>query len=308
MAKRTLQTKEQQMRSETLIADVLPMFRRARWDIEERTKNGYEASIRRFMKYHDTISELNLDAADDYIATVADHPAMARNEAIALRQVAAFATSRGVVQCASVEQLRLPKAPGKRRKPFVQAEVDAIIKTASTSKVGIRDRAIVMLGISAAVRPGEMWAVKLSDLDIENGWITVRRETTKTAAGERSVPLDPQVIAVLEEYISEFRGRKEGPLFLNAHGDPLTQYGFMAIFYRLRDRLREQGIDGYQAYRQRHTGITNWGRAGVPTPIVQQLAGHKSITTTEGYIGKMDRADLSRGAGIFTKTYGRVAS
>ncbi|MGH2499108.1 MAG: hypothetical protein ACRDF0_03330 [Candidatus Limnocylindria bacterium] len=48
-----------------------------------------------------------------------------------------------------------------------------------------------------------------------------------------------------------------------------------SIHCRLRNRLRTKGIDGFQAYRSRHNGITNWVRQGVEAPIVQQLAGHE---------------------------------
>lgn len=81
----------------------------------------------------------------------------------------------------------------------------------------------------------------------------------------------------------------------------------MSVYYRLRNRLRAKGFDGFQAYRARHTGITNWVRQGVEAPIVQQLAGHKSIATTQLYIGRMEKADIrARVPRTFTATYGRA--
>jgi hypothetical protein len=58
-----------------------------------RNKRGHNNSIKPFN--HDTIGELTLASADDCIATVIDHTAMARNKAIALRQLAEWATARG---------------------------------------------------------------------------------------------------------------------------------------------------------------------------------------------------------------------
>lgn len=81
----------------------------------------------------------------------------------------------------------------------------------------------------------------------------------------------------------------------------------MNIHYRLRNRLKERGIDGFMAYRARHTAITNWVRQGVEAPIVQQLAGHRSIVTTQLYIGKMSKSDLAaRVPRAFTAVYGRA--
>lgn len=60
------------------------------------------------------------------------------------------------------------------------------------------------------------------------------------------------------------------------------------------------------AYRSRHTGITNWARAGVPAPILQKLAGHKSIVTTQQHIGDLQVRDLARIPKTFTERYGRA--
>jgi site-specific recombinase XerD len=51
----------------------------------------------------------------------------------------------------------------------------------------------------------------------------------------------------------------------------------------------------------------SWVRQGVEAPIVQQLAGHKSIVTTQLYIGRMSKADTTtRVARAFTAIYGRA--
>jgi integrase len=67
---------------------------------------------------------------------------------------------------------------------------------------------------------------------------------------------------------------------VNARGNAFTYWGFMALFARLHNRLREQGIE-FSAYPSQHTGITNRARAGVPAPTLQQIAGHRSIVTTQ---------------------------
>ena len=92
-------------------------------------------------------------------------------------------------------------------------------------------------------------------------------------------------------------------VFLNAHGDPFTHYGFLEVHHRLRDRLREEGINGYQAYRLRHSGITNRVRRGMSTLVVQKLAGHKSPVTTQHYVGDLSEAELMDLPDAFGATY-----
>ena len=289
----------------TSLANAIESFDRSRWDLRPTTKRGYLKSLQRFARTHDTLADLIAENVNDYLASVADHRTMARNDCIALRQLAQWAMKSGIFPTDPLAAIGLPKGRGGRRKPFADAEVREIIRAASDSITGVRDRAIVVVGLSAALRPAELWQLLLTDVALREGWLTVRLETTKSDAGERTIPLDPQAIAVLDAYINDYRGPREGPLWLNAHGDPLTYYGFMAIFARLTKRLEEKGI-AFSAYRMRHTGITNWARADVTAPVLKELAGHRSIVTTQNYIGRLAREDLARIPSAFSKIYGRA--
>lgn len=55
-----------------------------------------------------------------------------------------------------------------------------------------------MLALAAGLRPIEVWQLQLSDVDLRAGWVSIRLETTKTDAGARDVPVDPQVVALLD--------------------------------------------------------------------------------------------------------------
>ena len=289
----------------TPLSDAITSFERSRWDLKPSTKRGYLKTLRRFAKLHKTIAELTAENVNDYLESVADHRTMARNDCIALRQLSQWATKARIFASDPLASVELPRGRGGKRKPFVDAEIPAIIRAASDSALGPRDKAVVVLGLSAALRPTELWQLQLSDVDLREGWVTVRLETTKTDAGARTVPLDPQAIAALDEYINDYRGHRDGPLFLNNRGGDLSYWGFMGLFARLHNRLRAQGID-YSSYRMRHTGITNWARAGVEAPILKELAGHKSIVTTQNYIGRMTRSDLARIPRAFSQIYGRA--
>ncbi len=287
------------------LAEAVESFLRSRWDLAPRTKQGYEKSLRRFARRHDLLAELSAENVNAYLDRVADHRTMARNDAIALRQLAQWATKAHIFAQDPLASVALPKGRGGRREPLPDVDIPAIIAAAEESALGIRDKAIVMLAIAAALRPAELWQLDLDDVDIRGGWLVVRRDTTKTDAGARTIPLEPQIVAVLAEYVEDHRPPRDGRLFLNAYGDPFRYWGFMAVFSRLRARLKDRGVE-FSAYRQRHTGITNWIRAGVPAPIVQQLAGHRSFVTTQGYVGKMQKSDLARVPHAFSQLYGKV--
>ncbi len=71
------------------------------------------------------------------------------------------------------------------------------------------------------LRPGELTHLLIEDLDLDQGWLWVRRKpelgwTPKTNA-ERRVPLVPEVIELLRHII---RGRRTGPVFLRSQFRP----------------------------------------------------------------------------------------
>ena len=94
---RTLPTKQDMARSQqTPLTVALESFLRARWDLKPRTKVSYAKSIRRFMRVHQTIGELTADNVNDFLAASANRKTMSRNDAIALRQLGAWATKAGI--------------------------------------------------------------------------------------------------------------------------------------------------------------------------------------------------------------------
>lgn len=290
---------------DTPLVEAIDSFVRSRWDLKPRTKESYEKSLRRFARRHTRLGELSADNVDGYLASHANHPTMARNDAIALRQLSQWATKSQIFAQDPLASVALPRGRGGRREPLRDQDMRAIIAAAQDSKLGPRDKAIVTLAISAGLRPIELWQLDIGDLDIRGGWLTVRRESTKSDAGARVIPLDPQCRAILGEYVEDWRPAVQGRLFLNMHGGAFRYWGFMAIFSRLRARLAERGIE-FSAYRQRHTAITNWVRAGLPAPIIKELAGHKSFVTTQAYIGRMQKRDLEHIPHAFSQVYGRV--
>jgi len=306
---RTFTTEQPMARSlSTGLPEAIESFLRARWDLKPNTLRTYRLSLARFASQHHTLADLTAENVDDYLASIAPHRTMARNDAIALRQLAQWATKTRIFLTDPLEAVSLPRGHNRRRRPYSADELRAIIAAASDTPLGIRDRAIVITALSTGLRPAELHAIELEDVDLRDGFLRVRPETTKTASGERVVPLDPQCVEALDRYLCDERPRNApGPFWRNAHGDPLAFGGFMAIWHRLRDRLAKQGIE-VQAYRARHTAITSWAVEGVPTSIIQQMAGHKSIVTTQAYIGRASTAELARYRGSFSRRFGRVAS
>lgn len=290
-------------------AAAVESFFRARHDLKPKTVRGYRGSLERFDAWigGGTVADLNARNVNEYIASIADHRFMARNDARALKLLAKWLVIAGYVKSDPLASVAAPKTPKWKPKPFAPDLVPVIIESAGDSRTGARDRAIIALSIATGARPQEIHRLRWpEDVDLARGLITIGETKTDAGTGRR-IPIPPQVVAVLHEYIDRYRTPGPGPLWLHFKTNkPLTENGFFAIHHRLRNSLRKQGIPGYQAYRARHSGITNMVKAGYSTLVVQQLAGHKSPVVTQHYFGGLSDNEIVALPDAFTKAYGRV--
>jgi integrase len=112
--------------------------------------------------------------------------------------------------------------------------------------------------------------------------------TPKT--GQREIPITPPLARLLAPVE---QGPKGKLVALNREGKPWGQYGLARAFERVRNRA---GLDGWSVYSLRHYAITSWLRAGVPVHVVQRMAGHSNLATTQRYIHhlKEDLEDAAR--------------
>lgn len=295
----------------SLLSAAIERFREAHEHVlKALTMRSYMGSLMRFQNFvgpKATVADLDPENVDRYIASVADHRYMARNDCAVLRVFARWCEKAGYTQEDQLRSVRSPKVPKWRPKALPRSTADRAMELAGEHPtLGLRDRAIVMLSLDTGARPNEIRQLRYpDDVDLDRRLIQIREETSKTASGHRRVPISPQVANVVREYVERDRPEKSGPLFLNAHGDPFSYYGFLEVHHRLTKALRSEGIMGYTAYSLRHTAITAKAKA-LPTLVVQKLAGHKSIVTTQNYVGDLTDDDLLRMPDIFSQTYGRV--
>lgn len=295
------------------LSGAVESFERAHtYVLKPLTMRSYLGSLKRFQRFlgpDAKLRDFDLDNANLYIASIADKKHMARLDAAVLKVFAKWLARARIVPRDPLLGMGTPKVPKSRPRPYDEALVPHILRVASESKMGARDRAILVVSLATGARPNEIRQLRFpEDVDLERGVIRIREETSKTAAGHREIPLDPQAIAVIDEYLKDYRPNVAGPLFLHQNGTGLSYGGFLALHYRLRDRLRKEGIQGYKSYRNRHSGLTNLARAEGMTPAdLKYLAGHESIGTTMTYLEARRPEAMRRFASAFSQAYGRVS-
>jgi integrase len=187
-------------------------------------------------------------------------------------------------------------------------QVDRILGAACPSH-----RCTFALMAYAGLRPNEVRALRRRDVRLHfedreaiGGFLSIREgrshgelHTPKT--GQREIPIAPQLARLLAP--TEKAARDEH-VALNEHGKPWGQYGIDQAFGRVR---RRAGLDGWSVYCLRHYAITSWLRAGVPVHVVQRMAGHKHLSTTQRYVHhlKQDLEEAARRLVVFNRGNGR---
>jgi integrase/recombinase XerD len=180
-------------------------------------------------------------------------------------------------------RVSLPKRPESSPAFLTPDEVRRLLDATEANRYvarGFRDRAALTLLVYAGLRRQELLDLTLSDIDLEEGIVRIRRG--KGGRG-RVVPLLPEVVAVLRDWL-EFRPSCDHPiLFVNHMRQPLGQHGLRNLFRRALEiaGIRQEGIT---LHTLRHTFATLMLRGGCDLRSLQRLLGHASLETTAIYL------------------------
>ena len=115
---------------------------------------------------------------------------------------------------------RLGKAPRHAKAPLEVDELRRMLATAPPDLLGVRDRAILLLGFASGLRRSELAALSLSDVEVERQGVRLvvaRSKTDQEGAGRqigvhRGARAATCPVRAVEAWIVE-RGRWPGPLF-----------------------------------------------------------------------------------------------
>lgn len=176
--------------------------------------------------------------------------------------------------------LRNPKQP-KRLPRLIRAEdvVQFLEAIPTAEPAGVRDRAIFEVLYGGGLRVGELVGLDRADLDLDGGLVRVRGKGRR----ERLAPIGPVAAGWLGHWLALRRPARadEPAVFLNRRGGRLTTRSIGRI---LRARLQEHGLDPASSpHTLRHSFATHLLDRGADLRVVQELLGHRRLTTTQIY-------------------------
>jgi integrase len=153
----------------------------------------------------------------------------------------------------------------------------------------------------AALRPAEALGVREQDCHLpSDGWGYLSLERTRPNAGKRwtdsgdahddrwlkhrgedeprTVPIPPELVAILRHHIDCFGTAADGRLFDSGRGNVIASSTYSRVWKRARQfaltpRQVASPLAG-RPYDLRHACVSLWLNAGVPAPEVAERAGH----------------------------------
>ena len=250
-------------------------------------------------------------------------PASANREIRTLKRIFNLAAMRGYVSkqdnpCVAVPMLRV----ASKRPPYITPEDFREMCRHAPDTLW---RTLLVTFYATALRLREATNLTWGDIDFKTRELHVTR---KSAVGGvqawtpkdhemRTVPLPRQAIDLLTAWHAM---APEGcPYVFMEHGR-WTHYRRQVdnglwrpgqdlvnnLLRRFKTICRHAGIGPFAVHDLRRSCITNWARRGLPIHVVQQLAGHSDIKTTQQYYLSVRQDDVDRAQAIQASLLGEI--
>lgn len=191
-----------------------------------------------------------------------------------------FLYNRDIIALNPAHTLTFPRLDKKIPRFLHANQFDRILEFEIKSFIDSRDRTMLEVFYSTGARVSELADADINDIDFDNGTLRVTGKGSK----ERIVFLTDESIKWIQKYFDERKnkfGALTQPLFVNNNGGRLTVRG---ISFILEGRARATGIIGrISPHVLRHSFATELLNRGADIRAVQEMLGHKNLSTTQIY-------------------------
>lgn len=254
------------------------------------TVRGYREDLGRFQAYLDeamgegadpgAVDARRLRGYSAWLSGRGYAPSTVARRLASLRSFYKFERRRGAVAVDPSQAIRNPKQPKRLPLPLRAEEVVALLEGIPTDNgLRVRDRAMFETLYGGGLRVGELVGLDLADVDSDRGLVRVRGKGRR----ERLGPVGPVALEWIARWIEHRRpGRvDETALYLNRYGHRLTTRSVDRLFRR---HLNARGLDPEASpHTLRHSFATHLLDRGADLRSVQELLGHRRLTTTQIY-------------------------
>jgi site-specific recombinase XerD len=135
----------------------------------------------------------------------------------------------------------------------------------------LKHKTILSLAYSIGLRVSEIINLKIEDIDSKRMLIHIKNAKGRK---DRIVPLSENILTLLRDYFKEYR-----PVEYLFNGQNSPKYSTGSCNAIVKKYLGEK----YHIHQLRHSCFTNLLEKGTDLRIIQKIAGHSNVKTTEIY-------------------------
>lgn len=251
--------------------------------LKPSTRRGYEKVLDGFLldrigsKTLDLIGPILIRELDAILVTRRRKPSTRRQMQCVVRSVMKHAKEAGLIE-------RLPEMPPL---PKTGATITRVLTSEEVARILAvtvpPHRLALELAAYAGLRAGEVRGLRWKDVDLERELLIVRRsrcsgiEAPPKSGHERVIPLHAKLAEALKRIdVRPANAYVTGP----KAGQP---WGDHALYHAFKSACRKLELTGFRFHDLRHAFVTELFRGGAPAPVVQRLAGHEHLATTQRY-------------------------
>jgi len=181
----------------------------------------------------------------------------------------------------------------KQAKLLTEPEFRRLTAIVNSLRYPTRNHTIVALSFYAGLRACEIAALRVGDVFDEVGGVkdTIYLSSAQTKGSDSATvlvntKLKRQLLKFAKQYPVHVSTRA-APLLFSAKGGGFTAQTVVNLFKRL---YKMAGIDGASSHSGRRQFVTQLADRGINARLVQVLARHKHLSTTQRYIDVNENA------------------
>lgn len=271
------------------------------------TIKSYKSDWKDFTAYckREKVSSLTADASTviNYVADMAE----TKKVSTIIRRLSSISQAHQAAGCGSptfsfgvkavVKGIKKTKGtlPNKKTAAVIE-DIRAMVDTLDGKLIGLRDRALLLVGFAGAFRRSELVAIEMDDVEFNREGLTIMMLQSKTdqegQGYKKGIPYgshpDTCPVRSLQDWLQAGK-ITTGPLFrrVNRHGQvgpaALTDSSVALIVKKV---AKAAGLDErkYSGHSLRAGLITTAANRGVDERSIMKQSGHKSLTVMRGYI------------------------
>ena len=226
------------------------------------------------------IREVGREIIISYLDERVYSPRTTRTLLVVLRRLFTLLYRHSKILVYPMENLGLrPHEDGHQKEYLSAKEAGRFLESIDIhQRLGLRDRALFELIYSSALRASEASNLLVGDLHLKTRRLLIRGGKN---GEDRLVPITAIAAHYLRLYLPHEAG-EERPIFLSCNNSKLLRAGINSRFHYWAGRS-EVEREGLSVHSLRHSCARHLLAGGAHLRYVQELLGHRSVSSTEIY-------------------------